>query len=98
MIITTNRLLDYKDYGDRMTPKSKQLVIDEKNIGKFKKYAKDGRAYDYKKCRSNEQTTFQQGDSSKRTKGYFIYDGPYRKVEGSKKEQLNAILVKEGSK
>lgn len=57
-IITVDRLLDYKDYGDQRVPKSKQPMTDEKNRGKFEKHTMDGQAYEYEKCKSNRQTVF----------------------------------------
>lgn len=70
--------------------------MDDKNKSKSEKHTKDGWAYDYRKHRSNGQTTFQPGDNSKKTKGCFICDGPHRALECQKKEWLNAILVEEG--
>lgn len=44
VIVAIDGLLSYKDYSDRKPPKSKQLVMDDKNRGKFKKHMTMGSA------------------------------------------------------
>lgn len=66
--VATDRLLNYKDYGDKRVPKSKQHGMDEKNKGKCEKQAKYGRVHGYRKHRSDRQTVFQSSDNSRKFK------------------------------